>query len=398
MEKNHNRKKGLISAYFHAIIKKTNEGGIEVSNEITYQIMHMNRIVAVMTTHGKAHIFDEAFMPYDLWFDTESDDLDSRVNNITNFHYWCASRVLTIDRKYAKEIFNSIGAAQNPTDRDRANVSLSYHCVSLTDVYWVREANETITFEEMNLYDNTLNEAVVEISLRGKQLTVTNAELTSYDFAPELSTRGVFPKAWIRCEDGFKLLKDGNTEAVERELLASAVCQCFDIPQVRYTKGSFQHVPVTESTLITSKETSIISKAAFDIYAANHDLDTVAVASELDPITYYGMNILDYLIGNTDRHSENWGFMIDNKTNRYVSLYPLMDFNQSFGAYDTIDGAMCLPVFPKRMTQREAALEGVRKIGLRQIHEVDMDIFGERTAEAEMFRRRLAELKKAVNE
>ena len=32
------------------------------------------------------------------------------VNNLTNFYFWCASRVLTLDRQYAKEILNSIGA------------------------------------------------------------------------------------------------------------------------------------------------------------------------------------------------------------------------------------------------------------------------------------------------
>lgn len=363
---------------------------------VVYHIMHMNRTVAAVSSLGEADIFDEQFMPYDLWFDTEADDLDARVNNITNFQYWCASRVLTLDRKYAKEILNTINATQNPSDRERANISLSYNCVSLTDVYWVKRKEENITFEDINLYDNTLNEAVVEISLRGKHLTVTNEELTSRDLAQDLSTKGVFPKAWVRCADGFKLLKDGSRDVVERELLASEICQCFDIPQVIYSRGSFQNQPVTESMLITSKKYSIITKSAFDIYAVNHDLDTVAFAAELDPVTYYGMNILDYLIGNTDRHGENWGFLIDNTTNKYVSIYPLMDFNQSFGAYDTIDGANCLTVFPKRMSQREAAIEAVRHIGLRQIREMDMNKFSVRVAEAEMFTRRLNELQEAI--
>ncbi len=48
------------------------------------------------------------------------------------------------------------------TDRDRADISLSYHCVSLTDVFWVRRKGENATFQQLNLYDNTLNEAAVE--------------------------------------------------------------------------------------------------------------------------------------------------------------------------------------------------------------------------------------------
>lgn len=63
------------------------------------------------------------------------------------------------------------------------------------------------------------------------------------------------------------------------------------------------------------------------------------------------MNIIDYLTGNTDRHLENWGFIIDNRTNWCVSLYPLMDFNQCFKAYDNADGANCLKVYPNKQTQ-----------------------------------------------
>lgn len=359
-----------------------------------YQIMHMEETVAEISDTGKARIISEQFMPYDLYLDeeeAESYDIDLRLNNLNNFYHWCASRVLSLDRKYAKEILNSIGAAQAVTDRDRADISLSYHCVSLADVFWVRKKGEDVTFRELNLYDHSLNEAVVEISLKGRQMTVTNREL-----APDLSTKGCFPKAWIRDKEGFCLLKDGDGDAVRRELLASRICQCFDIPQVIYEEDYFEGEPVTRSGLITSKERSMVSKMSFDIYACNHGLDTLDVCRSLDPNTYYGMNILDYLTGNTDRHPENWGFFIDNNTNKYFSLYPVMDFNQCFLSYDDLEGANCQTVLPGRMTQREAAVEAVRKIGLRQIKEVDMSIFGSMKKEAEMFSKRLAELRRYV--
>lgn len=42
--------------------------------------------------------------------------------------------MLPLDRKYAKEIMNSIGAAQAVTDKDRAAIAISYHGLSRTDV------------------------------------------------------------------------------------------------------------------------------------------------------------------------------------------------------------------------------------------------------------------------
>lgn len=106
-----------------------------------YEIMHLDKLVASITTSGICEIFEIDFMPYNLYLEEDS-DLDTLVNNITNFYYWCASRILTLDRKYAKGILNSLGLAQAITDKERANIALAYRCVSLTDVYWVRRHGE----------------------------------------------------------------------------------------------------------------------------------------------------------------------------------------------------------------------------------------------------------------
>lgn len=352
-----------------------------------YELMHIDKTVAIIDSAGLAQIISEQFLPYDLYLE-EDDDIDSRINNLNNFYHWCASRVLSLDRKFAKEILNSIGVAQAITDKDRAQISLSYHCVSLTDVFWVKQKNEQICFSDINLYNNPLNKAIVEISLRGKQMTATNREL-----APDLSTKGCFPKAWIRDKNRFKLLKDGGKDTVKRELLASEICQCFDIKQVVYREYFYDGQAVTESEIISSVKYSLVSKMTFDIYAINHDLDTLKVCKQLDPVTYYGMNIVDYLIGNIDRHPENWGFLIDNEDNQYVSLYPLMDFNQAFYSYDTLDGANCQTVLPEKKTQREAAIEAVKQIGLRQVKEINMKLFEDHEDWGEMFSRRLELLK-----
>lgn len=355
---------------------------------ITYEIMHMDKVVATVSTLGRAKILNEQFMPYDMYLE-DSNDFDDLVNNLANFYHWCASRILSLDRTYAKVIMNSLGFSQAVTDQDRAQISLSYHCVSLNDVYWIRTVGEAVTFEELNLYDNKLNEAIIPLPLKGKHLTVTNKEL-----APDLSTRGCFPKAWIRRETEFCLLKDGGKDVVCRELLASKICQCFDVPQVAYEEDFYDGEMVTRSIIVTSKQYSIISKLAYDVYAINHDMDTIEECIRLDPITYYGMNILDYLVGNTDRHPENWGFFIDNATNQPISLYPLMDFNMSFQTYDKLDGANCQTVGFRKMTQREAAIEAVKEIGLRQVRDIDMTVFDSMDQEREMFQLRLAELRK----
>lgn len=352
---------------------------------MTYEIMHGEKLVASITLQGECEIYEARFMPCNLYLE-QTDELDRRVDNVTNFYYWCATRVLSLDRKYAKEILNSLGMGQAVTDRERARIALSYHCLTLTDLYWVREAGENISFARINLYENHLSNAFVDVALRGRQMTVQNAHL----LAGDTSTNGCFPKAWIRETDGFYLLKDGDPEAVERELLASRICRCFRCRQVQYEPFVYEGITVSKSRLMTSQRYGIISREAFEIYAANQEIDVMQYILKLDPYTFYMMNILDYLVGNTDRHWGNWGFLFDNETGEILRLHDLMDFNQAFSAYDSVDGAGCQTIPGGKLTQREAALYAVRQIGLNQLGEVDDKWFGESTDRLEMFRRRLS--------
>lgn len=348
-----------------------------------YVLMHKDRKTAAIDETGKCRIYYKSFMPYNLYLE-EEDDLDSRVNNVTNFNYWCATRVLTLDRKYAKEILNSIGMAQAVTDRERAKIALSYRCASLTDVFWVKRKDERITFDEINLYDNHLSNTFIDIALRGRQYTVQNECL-----AKDLSTSGCFPKAWQRAEGHFRLLKGGGSDAVEKELLASRICRCFDVSQVLYEEDYFDGEKVAASDNITSKDYSIASMEAFEIYAANHGKNTLKYIISLDKHNYYMMNIIDYLVGNTDRHWGNWGFCVDNSNNKPVCMHKLMDFNQSFNAYASIEGANCQTLCGGIATQKEAAIRAVKAVGLNRIKEPGKDLFAKFPQHYDMFAERL---------
>ena len=358
-----------------------------------YTIMHLNRRVASIRNDGTCTIYAASFMPYNLYLE-QTKEMDARVNNLNNFYYWCASRVLTLDRKYAKEILNSIGAKQATTDKERAAISLAYHCVTLTDVYWVKGYRERVSYDEINLFDHSLSDAFVDVSLRGKALTAQNAELIAKsDTAGDVATQGAAPKAWIRRKGAFYLLKDGDEKEVDAELLASRIARCFDVDQVRYEPFEYDGQKVSSSQLMTSKDFSIVPMEHVEIYAANHGTDLYALIRRYDFRGYCMMNIIDYLVGNTDRHWGNWGFLVSNDTNRLEKLYPLMDFNKSFQAYDTLDGALC-QTNAKRQSQREAALEAVRAVGFNQTAEVKAEWF-EDHAWWEMFCKRLELLKSA---
>lgn len=211
--------------------------------------------------------------------------------------------------------------------------------------------------------------------------------------ARDLSTNGYFPKAWQRIKDGFRLLKNGGQDAVEKELLASQICRCFDVSQVLYEREYFDGEKVSVSSNITSKEYSIVPMEFFEIYAANHNRNIKKYILSLDKHNYYMMNIVDYLVGNTDRHWGNWGVLVCNSNNKPVKLYNLMDFNQAFQSYDNVEGSNCQTMFGEHMSQKQAAIKAVKKIGLNQIREVKREVFCELPQFYEMFCKRLEVLK-----
>ena len=137
---------------------------------------------------------------------------------------------------------------------------------------------------------------------------------------------------------------------------------------------------------------SLVTYAAYDVYCTNHDWNTLDKILELDAHGYYMMNILDYLVGNTDRHWENWGLLVDNETNQPIRLHDLRDFNRAFQQYDTLDGASCLTVGKRHLSQREAAMEAVQAIGLHQIRDVESAVFAGYEEYSAMFSSRLEEM------
>ena len=351
-----------------------------------FTIMHKDRKVAAIREDGTCTIYAPSFMPYNLYLET-ADNLDTRLNNLNNFYYWCSSRVLTLDRRFAKEILNSIGAKQAVTDRDRAAIAISYHGLSLTDVYWIKFNRENVSFADLSLFRHSLSGAFADVSLNGRSLTVQNAELLKpNDAAGDIGTQGVAPKAWIRENGTFYLLKNGDERDVKAELLASKIARCFRAESVAYEPSTFEGKPVSRSRIITSEDRSLVSIEAVDVYCVNHGLNRDAFVLKKDAYAWHMMNLIDYLVGNTDRHWGNWGFLVANDTNRLEKLYPLMDFNKSFLAYDTIDGARC-QTSSRKLSQREAAIEAVRAVGLNQIAEVKPEWFEDQDMRDMFFRR-----------
>lgn len=87
---------------------------------IKYDIMHGETKAAEVKRNGSCRVLDTQRMLYSLYLE-EGMDIDTQMQNLDNFYHWCASRVLTLDRQYAKEILNVLDYLTGNTDRHWGN-------------------------------------------------------------------------------------------------------------------------------------------------------------------------------------------------------------------------------------------------------------------------------------
>lgn len=313
----------------------------------SYVIMLKDKEVCKINRRtGKVKICDDRLMPFDIYLE-EGEDADTQ-NNVIVFNWWCAHRILSLDREYAKAILNACNIKQATTDKDRADISLSYKCLSLKDFYWVKKENDTETWESINLFDHSLSNAVIDIALLGKNLTVSNRHLLTSD----LATDGLFPKAWVRKDGRFYLYKGDKNNSVEKEVNASKLLRRLGFCVIDYQASLYDEEKVSVSECFTSKKIGYVT--AGDMFQ-NYDLHTNCKE-------YDFMNLCDYLVGNSDRHQDNWGYLFNDKR-EMIGFAPIFDFNHAFEASEDFP---CLPeqLFGRNIRMIDFAKGVVSKYGI----------------------------------
>ena len=324
--------------------------------EEKYILMFKNIEVAIVNRRtGVVNIKANQYMPYSLYLE-ELDDIDTRVQNINNFDFWCADRLLSIKREYYKEIVNACGFTQATTDRQRAEVAIECRCLSLQDQYWIKKPSEIITWDEVSLFSNSLNDIFIDVCLRGKNMSIT-------DLSPviqNITVDGVIAKAWKRNTDGLYLLKAGSEEQVNKEVEASNILQQLGFNVVPYISAYWQNNPITMCKCFTNKDIGFVTAEA---YGYNNNIDCLT-DNFLEK--FWQLTLSEYLIGNSDLHGRNWGFLI--KDGDVVDMAPLFDFDHAFEldySDDKLESKVWRTLGTKKLLKWSAA-HACQMLGLKQ--------------------------------
>lgn len=249
--------------------------------------------------------------------------------NVQLLKSYLSRRVLSLSRDNAKQIYSLFGIPQLDDIETRVNICLKCKGVSITDSYWLKDDTSNEHFDDVNIRKKPFK-SIIDIALNGINPSVSTSPLN-----PELTTHGLFRKAWIRDEGDLYLLKSDKHSSninTRMEVLASKMLGCFTnrINCVEYT-GRLRNTKVGKIYVDKCKnfvdEThSFVEAWELMEYARNNNI------SYRDKVLGYtpeaaSIGVLDFILSNTDRHTQNYGFMMNNKTGYIDYLAPLFDFN-----------------------------------------------------------------------
>lgn len=248
-------------------------------------------------------------------------DLDVSGEGIAK---WLKHRTIPKNRAYVHNFLSKCGLNLNRP----INIIKVSKGLSLNDCYWVVEEGFNGKFDDFNHYENRFSQILALIAFTGYGSSIR----TSLASCPEFTTNGMLPKCWRRERGQIKLFKGGTSGASNTgnepysEFYAFQVAEIMGINAIPYNLSKWKGELCSTCDLFTNKDYSflpvgrIVTTGGMKAVKEYYETLGADFVKALDD-----MIVLDALIFNTDRHFGNFGFLVDNKTNKITAPAPLFD-------------------------------------------------------------------------
>lgn len=245
---------------------------------------------------------------------------------------WLKQRTIPKNRAYVNSFLSKCGLHINrPMNIIRVSKGLS-----LNDCYWVVEEGFNGTFEKYNLYDNRFSQLLALIAFTGYGSSVR----TSLVSCPEFTTNGMLPKCWRRVNGTIRLYKGGTSGASNTgcepysEYYAAQIAEVMGINSVSYNLSKWKGELCSVCDLFTSKDYSYLPIGRMVTVGGMEAVREYYQSLGKEYIdALNAMLVFDAVIFNTDRHFGNFGFMVNNKTNKITASAPLFDHGNALFNY-----------------------------------------------------------------
>ena len=296
-----------------------------------YELMHKNVAVADidLDSDGSLRKIVAVHRLDHFPFGTEPKD---KKRDPTGIKRWWGNRRIPISRDDLAHFLGIFLQGQNET----GSLLIACHALSLSDCYWIREKGERCLFSDVNFFENDYSYDLGDALFRRD---VVAPSLMS----PDATSEGNLKKRWKIIEGKRVLIKSGTNPhryEVYNEVIASAVCAALNIRHVDYSllDDDGETYCVCEDFLGYSQDfvTAYMihegggkkndeSEYAF-LIRRYEELGIKEAKKQIDQ-----MLLVDFIIGNEDRHLNNFGLLRDANTLSFVGVAPIFDNGSCLG-------------------------------------------------------------------
>lgn len=244
---------------------------------------------------------------------------------------WVNGRLIPASRTTKEKLENSLGLSVR-------KLVFSTNALSLSDQYWIKPVDSIVVYADINYFTNVFSEDIGDI-LFGSIIESPNMG------SPDTTTDGVIKKKWKIDGDTRTLIKGGSSRVNEpiNERIATLVARHLGITHTPYELESLGDS--IYSTCVSflqadgSNTREYVTAHAIRTYFGDDSEGTFAYENLIKMYSNLGikdarhkleeMIVLDYIIGNTDRHYNNFGLIRDAETLDFVDVVPIFDSGTS---------------------------------------------------------------------
>ena len=309
---------------------------VTIMSKLTiWTLMHKNIPVADVELVERNATITEVIKTYNLSH-APLGTLEGNEINDRRLEDWLSRRAIPASRQNIDEILEDLKI------QNTRKLSLKSYGLSLSDQYWIKPKNQDLTWESINFYQNDFSTQMGEILSQERKVPIQEIPDVIF-YTPDSSADGWLKKKWI-IQGVNRMLVKGASSLYEQEpfneKIASDIMAHLGIDHIPYEIMTNKGKPYSICETFISEDTELVPALNIVMHepqnagdtrlshllrgCKNQGMDPKVVKTNLDK-----MVVVDYLVGNYDRHWRNFGFIRDANTLEFKGASPIFDTGAS---------------------------------------------------------------------
>lgn len=288
-------------------------------------------MVQIDRATGKIEYILEVYLPEELPIGCEKSGKDIRE--------WWESRAIPDSRRGIQQALDQL------QEKSSLSLMLSAYGLSLTDHYWMQPIGKELYWKDLNFYENEFSDELGNLLTDSEKIDI-HAHISK--FSPSSSVNGEMKKKWIIKNGTRYLMKVNANDYGQQSVNEIIACKLHErqgwgnyVPYIIETAVvEGKEFPCSINPLFTSTELELVS--AYQLiknYKVPQNLSNfeaviqMAVEKGMDENEvrrHLEYTILtDFILSNTDRHFNNFGFLYNPVEHKLVAMAPIYDTGNS---------------------------------------------------------------------